>query len=50
MNQIQIIENAIKSLEWAAAMIKDIPPNSHYMQTISDLKLLLNSLKVNEPV
>jgi hypothetical protein len=42
------LQEAVKSLEWAAYVIKDIPPNSHFMQTITEAKLLLYKLNESE--
>jgi hypothetical protein len=42
---ISTLERAVASLEWAAAVIKDIPPKSEFMLTIEDAKTLLKRIK-----
>lgn len=49
MQNTKIIQEAIASLEWAAKTIGDIPPDSHYMMVIANLKILLEQLNLNEP-
>lgn len=42
---IACLEEAIKSMEWAALIINDISPKSHYMETIKDAKALIAGIK-----
>ena len=38
---INALENAVRSLEWAAMIIQDIPPKSEFMETLREAKALL---------
>lgn len=42
---MEILRQAVQSMEWAAMVIKDIPPGSHYMETLREAKELLAEME-----
>ena|SRR5687768_2621149 len=38
---LEALQNAVHSLEWAKQVIKDIPPNSNYMETLQEARAVI---------
>lgn len=40
------LRESVKSLEWAATVIGDIPPKSHYMESLQEARDLIAEAEV----